>query len=44
MVDPGERGDMGECRIHEGARVGDEGGVVLDSEGGSAFFGGSLYS
>jgi len=39
----GERGDMGEWRVHElaAAMVGLPGGVVADVVGASAFFGGS---
>jgi hypothetical protein len=44
MLEPGERGEIGECSTQEGTTVGDEGGVVLDCEGASAFFGGNLNS
>lgn len=43
---PGERGDMGECSVHEvaAAIVGLPGGVVAEVVGASAFFGGSWKS
>jgi hypothetical protein len=45
---PGERGDMGEWRVHElaAAMVGLPGGVAADVVGVSAFLGGSwkLYA
>jgi hypothetical protein len=43
VEEPGERGDMGECRTHDvaAAMVGLPGGVVAEVVGASAFFGGS---
>lgn len=42
VEDPGESGEMGECRIHDvaAAMVGLPGGVVTDAAGASAFFAG----
>jgi hypothetical protein len=42
--DPGESGDMGECRTHDvaAAMVGLLGGVVAEFVGASAFLGGSV--
>lgn len=44
MVAPGERGDMGEWRVHDvaAAMVGLPGGVEVEVVGASAFLGGSV--
>jgi hypothetical protein len=44
LEDPGESGEMGECRTHDvaAAMVGLLGGVVAELVGASAFLGGSV--
>jgi hypothetical protein len=46
MDDPGDSGDIGECRTHDvaAAMVGLPEGVVAEAVGASAFFGGNLKS
>lgn len=46
MDDPGDSGDMGECKTHDvaAAMVGLAGGGVAEVDGASAFFGGNLKS
>jgi hypothetical protein len=43
LGEPGERGDMGECRTHDGAAVivGLVGGLVAEEVGASAFLEGN---
>lgn len=44
MLEAGDSGDIGECKTYDGTTVGEDGGVVLDWDGESAFLGGSLNS